>query len=82
MVTRLRGTGMPIRDVKRYAELVRAGDGNEQERLALLHTHRERRLRTTLLRNGGSDIAVVGVPWQLEAPAPDRVLAEEEPAAA
>ncbi len=41
MVTRLRGTGMPIRDVKRYAELVRAGDGNEQERLALLRTHRE-----------------------------------------
>jgi len=49
---------------------------------ALLHTHRERRLRTALLRNGGSDIAVVGVPWQLEAPAPERVLAEEEPATA
>jgi amino acid transporter len=48
----------------------------------LLHTHRERRLRTALLRNGGSDIAVVGVPWQLEAPAPERVLAEEEPATA
>ena len=27
---------MPIRDVRRYAELVRAGDGNEQERLDLL----------------------------------------------
>ena len=25
----LRGTGMPIREVRRYAELVRAGDGNE-----------------------------------------------------
>ena len=47
---------------------------------ALLHTHRERRLRTTLLRDGGPDIAVVGVPWQIEAPAPGRVLAEEEPA--
>jgi amino acid transporter len=47
----------------------------------LLHTHRERRLRAALLRNGGRDIAVVGVPWQLEAPAPERVLAEEEPAA-
>ena len=33
MVTRLRATGMPIRDVRRYADLVRAGDGNEQERL-------------------------------------------------
>jgi DNA-binding transcriptional MerR regulator len=41
LVTCLRGTGMPIRDVRRYAELVRAGDGNEQERLALLRTHRE-----------------------------------------
>ena len=46
---------------------------------ALLHTHRERRLRTALLRNGGPDIMVIGVPWQLEAPAPERVLAEEEP---
>ena len=41
MITRLRGTGMPIRDVKRYADLVRDGEGNEQERLALLRTHRE-----------------------------------------
>ncbi len=49
---------------------------------ALLHTHRERRLRKTLLRNGGSDLVVVAVPWQLEAPAPERVLAEEEPAPA
>jgi len=46
----------------------------------LLHTHRERRLRATLLRNGGADIAVVGVPWQLQPAAPSRVLAEEEPA--
>jgi DNA-binding transcriptional MerR regulator len=42
MITRLRSTGMPIRDVRRYAELVRAGDGNEAERLALLNAHRER----------------------------------------
>lgn len=41
MVTRLRSTGMPIRDVRRYAALVRAGDGNEAERLALLMAHRE-----------------------------------------
>jgi DNA-binding transcriptional MerR regulator len=41
MVTRLRSTGMPIRDVRRYAELVRTGDGNESERLALLLAHRE-----------------------------------------
>jgi DNA-binding transcriptional MerR regulator len=42
MITRLRSTGMPIRDVRRYAELVRAGTGNEAERLALLRGHRER----------------------------------------
>ena len=41
MVTRLRSTGMPIRDVRRYAALVREGDGNESERLALLLHHRE-----------------------------------------
>ena len=40
MVTRLRATGMPIRDVRRYADLVRAGAGNEQERLELLRDHR------------------------------------------
>ena len=40
LVTKLRSTWMPIRDVRRYAELVRAGDGNEDERLALLHAHR------------------------------------------
>jgi DNA-binding transcriptional MerR regulator len=39
--TRLRATGMPIRRVREYAELVRAGDGNEAERLALLEAHRE-----------------------------------------
>jgi hypothetical protein len=33
---------MPVREVRRYAELVRAGDGNEDERLALLRVHRER----------------------------------------
>ncbi len=41
MITCLRGTGMPIRDVARYAALVRSGEGNEAERLALLHAHRE-----------------------------------------
>ena len=41
LLTRLRGTGMPIRRMREYADLVRAGEGNEQERLALLETHRE-----------------------------------------
>jgi DNA-binding transcriptional MerR regulator len=38
--TRLRATGMPIRSIRRYAELVSAGPGNEPERLALLEAHR------------------------------------------
>jgi DNA-binding transcriptional MerR regulator len=42
LITKLRTTGMPIREVRRYAGLVRAGDGNEDERLALLHAHRKR----------------------------------------
>lgn len=45
LVTRLRATGMPIRAVRRYADLVRTGDGNEPERLALLQAHREEVLR-------------------------------------
>src|SRR5919106_6753203 len=42
MVTRLRATGMPIRAIRQYAELVWAGDCNEVARLALLEEHRER----------------------------------------
>jgi DNA-binding transcriptional MerR regulator len=38
--TRLRATGMPIKSIRRYAELVSAGHGNEQDRLALLEAHR------------------------------------------
>ena len=40
LITKLRATGMPIRVVRRYAALVRAGDGNEPERLELLQAHR------------------------------------------
>jgi len=41
LVTRLRSTGMRIRDVRRYAALVRAGEGNEADRLEVLRAHRE-----------------------------------------
>ncbi|GGL38044.1 MerR family transcriptional regulator [Phycicoccus endophyticus] len=40
LLTRLRATGMPIRDMRRYAALVRAGAGNEAERLELMRAHR------------------------------------------
>ena len=39
-LTKLRSTGMPIRRMRDYADLVRSGDGNEGERLALLEAHR------------------------------------------
>ena len=38
--TKLRATGMPIKSIRRYAQLVAAGPGNEQERLALMEAHR------------------------------------------
>jgi DNA-binding transcriptional MerR regulator len=38
--TRLRATGMPIKTIRRYAELVAAGHGNEEQRLALMEAHR------------------------------------------
>jgi DNA-binding transcriptional MerR regulator len=38
----LRASGMPLAAIRRYAELIGQGDGNEEERLALLREHRER----------------------------------------
>jgi DNA-binding transcriptional MerR regulator len=38
--TKLRATGMSIKTIRRYVQLVSAGSGNEQERLALLEAHR------------------------------------------
>src|SRR5215213_6787237 len=40
LLTRLRATGMPIRRMREYADLVREGEGNERERLGLLESHR------------------------------------------
>jgi DNA-binding transcriptional MerR regulator len=40
-LTKLRATGMPIRQVRRYAELLNGGDDTNEERLALLEAHRE-----------------------------------------
>ncbi len=41
LLTILRATGMPVTAIRRYTDLVRAGDGNEHERLALLRGHQE-----------------------------------------
>lgn len=42
LCTILRGAGMPLPDIRRYAELVQAGAGNEPERLDLLRRHEHR----------------------------------------
>src|SRR6478609_737502 len=40
-LTKLRLTGMPVADMVRYVELLRAGDGTRAERRDLLVAHRE-----------------------------------------
>ncbi|MFE9421642.1 MerR family transcriptional regulator [Kitasatospora sp. NPDC006697] len=47
----LRGSGMPLPEVRRYTELARAGEGNEEERIELLRTH-QRRVRQQLVELG------------------------------
>ncbi|PFG34642.1 MerR family transcriptional regulator [Sanguibacter antarcticus] len=39
LLTRLRDSGMPVAEMARYSALVRAGDGNEAERIALMQEH-------------------------------------------
>jgi DNA-binding transcriptional MerR regulator len=40
-LTKLRSTGMPIRQIRAYADLMRGGDETHEARLALLEDHRE-----------------------------------------
>nr|WP_269328369.1 MerR family transcriptional regulator [Kineosporia mesophila] len=42
LCNRFRACGMPVSDIRRYAELVAAGPGNESERLELLRAHEDR----------------------------------------
>src|SRR6266545_1008951 len=42
LLTCLRGTGMPVREMRRYAELARSGPATVAERLRLFEEHRER----------------------------------------
>jgi len=39
-LTKLRATGMPIREIRRYAELMGKGEKTNGERLAMLEAHR------------------------------------------
>jgi DNA-binding transcriptional MerR regulator len=50
---KLRESGMPLTAIRRYAELVRQGEGNETDRLGLLRQHQERiTAQLTALRAG------------------------------
>ena len=42
LLIKLRRTGMPVRDMRRYCELARQGDQTLPERLRLFKEHRER----------------------------------------
>ncbi|MEV4618518.1 MerR family transcriptional regulator [Asanoa sp. NPDC049573] len=42
LCARLRESDMPLEAIRRYAELIREGPGNESTRLALLREHEER----------------------------------------
>lgn len=52
-LTKLRATGMPIREVRRYAELIKRGNATSAERMQLLESHREavRALLTETAKN-------------------------------
>jgi DNA-binding transcriptional MerR regulator len=39
--TKFRASGMPLAMIRRFAELVREGPGNEDERLAILRQHQQ-----------------------------------------
>lgn len=47
LLNRLRASGMPIAEIRRFATLVQAGPGNEADRLALLDAH-EREVRNRI----------------------------------
>lgn len=40
-LTKLRATGMPIRQIREYIELVRVGEDTNEARMALLEAHRD-----------------------------------------
>ncbi len=42
LLLKLRATGMPVRDMRRYAELARQGDATLGERVRLFEEHRDR----------------------------------------
>ena len=75
-LTRMRTSGMPIRDLRRYIELVEAGRDTVPERLALLTEHRDDlRARIELrLALAATEYKIAAYTRELEGPAtPDNI---------
>src|SRR5919109_5158299 len=53
---RLRATGMPIEEIHRYGELMRAGDQTSAERRQILETHRARIVREIGMLNDALEL--------------------------
>ena len=66
-LTRMRTSGMPIRDLRRYIELVEAGRDTVPERLALLTEHRDDlRARIDELRLAATEYKIAAYTRELE----------------
>ena len=76
-LTRMRTSGMPIRDLRRYIELVEAGRDTVPERLALLTEHRDglqARIDELRLALAATEYKIAAYTRELEGPAtPDNI---------
>ena len=76
-LTRMRTSGMPIRDLRRYVALVKAGRDTVPERLALLTEHRDglqARIDELQLALAATDYKIAAYTRELEGPAtPDNI---------
>ena len=76
-LTRMRTSGMPIRDLRRYIELVEAGRDTVPERLALLTEHRDglqARIDELRLALAATEYKIAASTRELEGPAtPDNI---------
>ncbi|MGH3682173.1 MAG: MerR family transcriptional regulator [Natronosporangium sp.] len=62
LLTRLRRTGMPVRDMGRYAQLARQGEHTVPDRLRLFEAHRER----VLGRIAGLQADLAAIDYKIE----------------
>jgi DNA-binding transcriptional MerR regulator len=85
LITKLRATGMPTREVRRFAELVRAGEGNEEARVELLRAHRKwvrAQLETMAVYLEAIDLKISYYANEIETcQSPDSYLSSPSPAA-